>query len=60
MNQTIDRLHDIKKNGYQIDFGNVFNLCDDDSLLYDSLRQTRGRSLCRNLGGNFSWLAKLY
>ena len=25
MNQTIDRLHDIKKNGYQIDFGNVFN-----------------------------------
>ena len=25
MNQTIERLHDIEKNGYQLDFGNVFN-----------------------------------
>lgn len=25
MNQTKERLHDIEKNGYQIDFGNVFN-----------------------------------
>ena len=25
MNQTLERLQDIEKNGYQIDFGNVFN-----------------------------------
>jgi hypothetical protein len=25
MNQTLERLEDIKKNGYQLDFGNVFN-----------------------------------
>src|SRR5436190_1293816 len=25
MNQTQERLHDIKKNGYQIDFADVFN-----------------------------------
>lgn len=25
MNQTLERLEDIEKNGYQIDFGNVFN-----------------------------------
>ncbi|MBW4360974.1 hypothetical protein [Flavobacterium taihuense] len=25
MNQTIERLHDIEKNGYQLDFANVFN-----------------------------------
>lgn len=25
MNQTLEKLHDIEKNGYQIDFGNVFN-----------------------------------
>jgi uncharacterized membrane protein len=25
MNQTLERLHDIEKNGYQIDFANVFN-----------------------------------
>ena len=25
MNQTQERLHDIEKNGYQIDFANVFN-----------------------------------
>ncbi|PKB15059.1 hypothetical protein [Flavobacterium sp. 5] len=25
MSQTLEKLHDIEKNGYQIDFGNVFN-----------------------------------
>lgn len=25
MNQTLERLHDIEKKGYQIDFGNIFN-----------------------------------
>ena len=25
MNQTLEKLHDLEKNGYQIDFGNVFN-----------------------------------
>jgi len=25
MNQTLQKLHDIKKNGYQLDFGDVFN-----------------------------------